>query len=340
MNVVSLALTGMAAVTIEEKKCLSFEEMVQNIKAGGVYPAGSKSRLTVVERSKLNYVIANYRMEEEKLGKLCLSDVCTIENMHSESLTVNGREVGRATTKGRSRVMEDVDIAETFEFQWNEKKHTAEIFGIFDGHGGIAAANFLKENMVSFLKQGLEACVRLDEESVWNMFKTSFPLLNEQCPGDAGSTATVALILNGILWVANVGDSRAVLFGEGKASALTEDANPEYERYRRKVERDGSSVHRDYVDGKYANARAFGDKDSKGISAVPKIFFTPLHTIKPGSHLIIASDGLYEVSSIKQIDSAFERIRHLSAEEISKRLVDSAVKSKSLDNVSVLAVKL
>jgi len=49
--------------------------------------------------------------------------------------------------------------------------------------------------------------------------------------GQGGSTAVTAILVNGRkLWVANVGDSRAVLFKGGEAILMSIDHDPNVER--------------------------------------------------------------------------------------------------------------
>jgi len=49
--------------------------------------------------------------------------------------------------------------------------------------------------------------------------------------GHGGSTAVTAILINGQrLWIANVGDSRAVLSRQGQAVQMTTDHEPNTER--------------------------------------------------------------------------------------------------------------
>ena len=74
--------------------------------------------------------------------------------------------------------------------------------------------------------------------------------INEKCTGKTGSTAILVMLFKGILWSVNVGDSRAALFQkEQKMEALSEDARPDYERYGRKVLRDGGKLKKTMYSG-------------------------------------------------------------------------------------------
>lgn len=68
-----------------------------------------------------------------------------------------------------------------------------------------------------------------------------FILENTMQLGPGGSTAVTAIVIDGKdLWVANVGDSRAVLCERGCANQLTVDHEPNSER--RRIEKQGGFV--------------------------------------------------------------------------------------------------
>lgn len=59
--------------------------------------------------------------------------------------------------------------------------------------------------------------------------------------GPGGSTAVTAIVIDGKdLWVANIGDSRAVVCERGAANQLTVDHEPDSER--RRIEKQGGFV--------------------------------------------------------------------------------------------------
>lgn len=68
-----------------------------------------------------------------------------------------------------------------------------------------------------------------------------FILENSLQLGTGGSTAVTAIVIDGKdLWVANVGDSRAVVCERGSANQLTVDHEPHTER--RRIEKKGGFV--------------------------------------------------------------------------------------------------
>lgn len=68
-----------------------------------------------------------------------------------------------------------------------------------------------------------------------------FILENSMQLGPGGSTAVTAIVIDGKdLWVANVGDSRAVVCERGSANQITVDHEPHTER--RRIEKQGGFV--------------------------------------------------------------------------------------------------
>ncbi|RVW20852.1 putative protein phosphatase 2C 44 [Vitis vinifera] len=94
--------------------------------------------------------------------------------------------------------------------------------------------------------------------------------------GPGGSTAVTAIVIDGKdLWVANIGDSRAVVCERGAANQLTVDHEPDSER--RRIEKQGGFVTNlagdvPRVNGQLAVARAFGDQSLKAhLSSEPDV---------------------------------------------------------------------
>jgi protein phosphatase 2C family protein 2/3 len=117
----------------------------------------------------------------------------------------------------------------------------------------------------------------------------------------AGCTATVALITSTEIYVANSGDTRAVLSSKGKAKDLSHDHKPDLPAEKRRVERAGGFVEEGRVNGIIAISRAIGDMEYKNralkpeenmVSVVPEVIVEP---IKPEhDFLLIACDGIWD----------------------------------------------
>ena len=90
-------------------------------------------------------------------------------------------------------------------------------FGIYDGHGGNSCAEFLRDNLhhyvvrdenfpvnpIEALKQGFK--------SAENDFLTKHAYISGEIKERSGSCALVVLVVDDIIYIANCGDSRAIL---------------------------------------------------------------------------------------------------------------------------------
>jgi protein phosphatase 2C len=112
--------------------------------------------------------------------------------------------------------------------------------------------------------------------------------------GLVGSTTVVALVCRTRVWVANCGDSRAVLCRGGRAVQVTDDHKPEREDEAARVEAAGGqglfwNGHR--VMGVLAMSRAIGDHCLRPY-VIPEPEVTVLGTHPLDELLLLASDGL------------------------------------------------
>ncbi|XP_044510265.1 probable protein phosphatase 2C 10 isoform X4 [Mangifera indica] len=192
--------------------------------------------------------------------------------------------------------MEDYHVAKFMQSQG----HELGLFAIYDGHLGESVPAYLQRNLFSNI---------LKEEEFWADPRRSISkayektdqaiLLQSSVLGRGGSTAVTAILINGQrLWVANVGDSRAVLSSGGQAVQMTTDHEPNTERGI--IENKGGFVSNmpgdvPRVNGQLAVSRAFGDKSLKShLRSDPDIQDITIDVCT--DILILASDGLWKVN--------------------------------------------
>ncbi|KAF7232729.1 hypothetical protein EG68_08709 [Paragonimus skrjabini miyazakii] len=156
-------------------------------------------------------------------------------------------------------------------------------------------------------------------------------------PGvDSGTTACVALLLpvNGVvkLFVANAGDSRAVLCRGAAAVDLSVDHKPEDEDEKSRITAAGGTVTRDgRVNGGLNLSRALGDHSYKQVKGLPLSdqMITPVPDITqfdliPGSDefLVIACDGVWNsMTSQEVVNFVYDRL-HPSSNSIEEEKVE------------------
>ncbi len=98
-------------------------------------------------------------------------------------------------------------------------------FGVYDGHGGHACAEFLRDNLHHFVVREDSFPWNPQEALAKGFHKAEEKFMNEVCyhrEGDqeslvekSGSCAIVVLIVGEMCYVANVGDSRALMSSNG-----------------------------------------------------------------------------------------------------------------------------
>ncbi|KAJ1275209.1 hypothetical protein BS78_05G119000 [Paspalum vaginatum] len=224
-------------------------------------------------------------------------------------------------------------------------------YGVFDGHGGRAAVDFVAERLGKNVVSAVLAAEARDEvsssaeDAVSAAIRAAYlatdsELLAQPQGASGGACATTALLKGGELYVAHVGDCRAVLSRGGAAAALTADHTCASEEERARVERLGGYVSRSgsgvwRLQGSLAVSRAFGDAALKRwVVADPAVARVPLDA--GCEFLVVATDGLWEKVGNQEAVDAVARSRETACRE----LVDMARRRGSRDDVTVMVVDL
>uniref|UniRef100_A0A6N2NC48 protein-serine/threonine phosphatase n=1 Tax=Salix viminalis TaxID=40686 RepID=A0A6N2NC48_SALVM len=173
------------------------------------------------------------------------------------------------------------------------------LFGVFDGHGGARAAEYVKHNLFSNLIKHPKfiSDTKSAISDAYNHTDSEFLKSENNQNRDAGSTASTAILVGDRLLVANVGDSRAVICRGGNAIAVSRDHKPDRSDERQRIEDAGGFVMWAgtwRVGGVLAVSRAFGDRLLKQyVVADPEIQEEKVDSSL--EFLILASDGLWDV---------------------------------------------
>lgn len=176
------------------------------------------------------------------------------------SIGLNLRVTGHCNQGGR-KYMEDV-FSVAYQQTEDEMDLEYAFFGIFDGHGGKEAAVFAKEHLMDnitkqqnfwsedddLVLKAIREGFLTTQQAMWadleNWTKTATGL-----PSTAGTTASIAFIRRGKIFVGHVGDS-GIILGEQdeknphiwRASRLTQDHKPEDEKELARIEAAGGKV--------------------------------------------------------------------------------------------------
>ncbi|KAI5307028.1 Protein phosphatase 2C 1 [Ascosphaera pollenicola] len=140
-----------------------------------------------------------------------------------------------------------------------------------------------------------------------------------------------------MLYVANVGDSRAIICRNGTATRLTYDHKGSDPHEGRRVADCGGMILNYRVNGVLAVTRALGDSYMKDlVSGRP---YTTETMVNPDTDefLILACDGIWDVCTDQE---AVDLIRDISdAQVAAQTLVEHALSQFSADNLSCMVVK-
>eukprot|EP01125_Pyxidicula_operculata_P019852 TRINITY_DN721_c4_g4_i4.p1 TRINITY_DN721_c4_g4~~TRINITY_DN721_c4_g4_i4.p1 ORF type:complete len:442 (-),score=136.78 TRINITY_DN721_c4_g4_i4:25-1350(-) len=243
--------------------------------------------------------------------------------------------VGYAETIGRRPTMED-SLFILGRFNNNHKK---DYFALFDGHNGDMAAKFCTSNLHNILIDMMEHDRNLDVSSA---LKRSFHVCNKSLKKvltQGGTTAVVALFLENNLYVANAGDSRAVISREGKARRITNDHKPSTPEETERIIRAGGWINNRGVTGSLGVARALGDFGYYPyVTCEPDVFgpYAVLDSSAKYDLLIIACDGLWDV--VEDDEAVQIALSATNPQEAALKLRDAAFNRESKDNISVMVI--
>jgi protein phosphatase 1G len=223
-----------------------------------------------------------------------------------------------------------------------EPLQNASLFGIFDGHGGPMVAKICEQSFpLEICRQArassdLANALEKSYTEIDAFLQTTGSLKNMRTSGSStsvpfsridepegiprenlfdfiGSTAVIALVNEGKIYVANAGDSRAILCRGGRAVELSRDHKPESPRERSRIENAGGRVsvvgpcHR--VDFGLNLSRALGDflykrntdlpASHQKITAVPEVIIEEIDG--ETEFLMLCCDGVVELLNNQQV---------------------------------------
>ena len=229
--------------------------------------------------------------------------------------------------------------------------------GVFDGHGGKLVSKFLKKNIPKHFAKNIDTTVYTNSNSaskflngVFNEVQSKLETKHPRAVNYTGSTALCGVIskhptLNKrILWIANVGDSRAVMCNsKDEAVQLSQDHKPNSTLEKKRIEKLGGKIKYDGSDWRINDlslSRAFGDLESKPyITHLPQIFKYNLN--KNDKFIIFACDGLWDVLSNKaSISYVNSLLKKNYKGNYAEKLAEKAIKEGSTDNVTTVILFL
>ncbi len=254
--------------------------------------------------------------------------------------------MGFASTQGKRDSMEDGHLASIVHMDGKQLPFHA----VFDGHTGIACAEHARDNFVSVFEKWLkEPTIAFPDQTlrIFNAFNLACTEVDRSfLQKGPGTTAVMCLVVEDELWVANLGDSRAILVTPGHVEQLCLDQRAPMQENRELIEARGGFV---TWDARVAHekslisvepARCFGDHDLSGaLAPIPEI---ARFTVPSNGHLVLACDGVFEAASSRQVGEHVQQSlnKGVPLGRIAAEIAISAYQAGSTDNITVLVVPL
>ncbi|KAG9449011.1 hypothetical protein H6P81_008976 [Aristolochia fimbriata] len=254
-------------------------------------------------------------------------------------------EADAAEDKGSRHSMEDAWVVLPDASLEHPGKLRCAHFAIYDGHGGRMAADYARNHLhANVLSAGLPRelmDVKAAKKAILEGFRrTDELLLQESTAGgwQDGATAVCVWILGQTVFVANIGDAKAVLARSAvvdrdgtssslKAIVMTREHKAIYPRERARIQKAGGSVGSNgRLQSRLEVSRAFGDRQFKkvGVIATPDVHSFELSERE--HFIILGCDGLWGVFGASDAVEFVGKLlkEGLSASVVSRRLVREA----------------
>lgn len=203
--------------------------------------------------------------------------------------------------------------------------------GMGGSNGGNVASQMARDQITEcFIRQ---MHTNMNQNEIYEMIQCAFEQANttvlQKAASDSslrgmGTTAVAAVIINSILYIGHVGDSRAYLYADGVLSQLTQDH---------------SFVQMLVEQGKITKEQVQNhprrNEITRAIGAVPEIRvdFTT-EDFRQGNWLLLCSDGLTSACTDAQI---LNILKCSTVEKSIDRLIDLANEQGGRDNITIVA---
>ncbi len=237
------------------------------------------------------------------------------------------------------------------------------VYSVFDGHSGIGAAAICRDRTMTLLRKNMRA----SNNNVKTALSKTFKELDDEIRAASEASGCTALVCvfciekgKKVLYVANCGDCRAIIGGEGRYDVLSNDHTfsknkPEQQRIRAHpnalVDNHGYVTDKVHGNGSVIPLRTLGDHpvnpDKTIILATPEISRTELDDTD--QVVVLATDGLWDtltnidamrmtLAGISSIDQ--KGLSNSDLNRVAKQLVHEAIRRRSTDNITAVVIVL
>ncbi|XP_022909138.1 protein phosphatase 1A [Onthophagus taurus] len=262
----------------------------------------------------------------------------------------NGLRYGVASMQGWRLEMEDAHMART---NLGNALKDWSYFAVFDGHAGAKVSAHCSEHLLDTImatEEFQEDVMKGIHNGFLNL-DNNMRLLPEVSSGEdkSGSTAVCAFISPRLVYVANCGDSRAILCQSGGPVFTTQDHKPSLPTEKERIVKAGGSVMIQRVNGSLAVSRALGDYEYKNlegrgpceqlVSPEPEIFVRDREE-SSDEFLVLACDGIWDVMSNEDLCAYIRSRLKITSDlrEVTSQVIDTCLYKGSRDNMSIILV--
>ena len=245
-------------------------------------------------------------------------------------------------------------------------------FAIYDGHGGNNCSLYLQKNLYNNIKEfSSKSLQKAIYETEQNFLLNESMDINKNLKDTSGSCGIISIIQKNKCIIANIGDSRIVIFKNYKIELVTTDHKPNNEKEKNRITKAGGQIYKNnnnfpiyqngkkietpwrVLPGRLSVSRTFGDVEAKYekfggkegvIIACPDIYEIELN--KSFNFMVIACDGVFDVLSnedlMKCLEIVIKEKKGNNIREIcgffAEMIIKSALAKGSFDNVSCIVV--
>ena len=287
---------------------------------------------------------------------------------------------GYNSSMGNVRDYNEDTITATKVILNNDQNDYFYFFGVYDGHGGKGCSYYLKDNLhkniTEFSSLGIKLAIDKTEED----FKKEEGLNeNGEIKDSSGSCGIIAMIKDKKCIIANVGDSRLVIYKNNKISFTTEDHKPGSEIEKKRIEAAGGKIYQTpslfplfqngkeieipwrVLPGRLSVSRTFGDIEAKDekfggmkgvVVALPDI--TEIELNEEYNFIVLGCDGIFDVLSNEELLECIQIVLrekkmtefigdedvHELCGDFAAMIIKCALAKDSFDNVSCIVIAL
>ncbi|CAI9765434.1 unnamed protein product [Fraxinus pennsylvanica] len=258
-----------------------------------------------------------------------------------------------------NNLIEDQSQLESGSLGMHDSGPYGTFVGIYDGHGGPEASQFVNDHLFQHLKRLTSEHQTMSTEVIRKAFQATedgfFSVVSKQWPtkpqiASVGTCCLVGLICNGTLYVANLGDSRAVMgrlvkaTGEVLAIQLSTEHNASIESVRQELQSlhpDDSQIISRSIGDVYLKKAEFNREPLYAKFRLREPFKRPILSSEPSisvhqllpqdQFIILASDGLWEhLTNQDAVDLVQSHPRSGSARRLVKAALQEAAKKREM----------